>query len=68
MNDLIEIAVYDADGKSLYRAPHRIRSGAQTIELGVARRPARAVIDPDHELLDRDPEDNEVMVEGGSRR
>ncbi len=68
MNDPIEIAVYDADGKSLYRAPYRIRSGAQTIELVVPRPPARAAIDPDHELLDRNPEDNEVAVQGGSPR
>jgi hypothetical protein len=62
MNDSIEIAVYDAGGKLLYRARHRIHSGAQTIELDVAQRPARAVIDPDHELLDRSPEDNEVAL------
>ncbi|HEX2121409.1 MAG TPA: ABC transporter permease [Thermoanaerobaculia bacterium] len=62
MNDPVEIAVYGADGKSIYRASHRIRSGAQTIELVVPRAPVRAAIDPDHELLDRTPEDNEVAV------
>lgn len=62
MNDPIEIAVYDANGKSMYRATHRIRSGAQTIDVVVPRPPARAVIDPDHELLDRIPEDNEVTA------
>lgn len=68
MNDPIEVAVYDAAGKSLYRAPHRIRSGPQTIELVVPRPPARASLDPDHELLDRDPDDNDVAVEGAGRR
>ena len=67
MNDLIELAVFDADGKPLYRAPHRIRSGEQTIHLVVPRRPVRAVIDPDHELLDRHPDDNEVVVEGSTQ-
>lgn len=67
MNDPIEIALYDADGKSLYRARHRIRSGAQTIELVVARPPARAELDPDHELLDRNSADNEVREGAGPR-
>ena len=58
MNDAIEVAVFDAQGKALYRAPHRIRSGAQAITVTVPRKPARAEIDPDHELLDRKPADN----------
>jgi hypothetical protein len=28
----------------------------------------RAAVDPDHELLDRNTQDNEVIVAGGSRR
>jgi hypothetical protein len=68
MNDPIEIVVYDADGKSIYNARHRIRSGAQTIELIVRHRPARAAIDPYHELLDRSPEDNEVTTGPGVPR
>jgi ABC-type transport system involved in multi-copper enzyme maturation permease subunit len=58
MNDLIEVAAFDADGKSIYRQPHRIRSGAQTITFTVPRAAARAGVDPDHELLDRQPGDN----------
>ena len=58
MNDAIEVAVFAADGKPLHRAPHRIRSGAQTITVVVSGPPARAAVDPDHELLDRKPEDN----------
>jgi hypothetical protein len=68
MNDPVEILVYDANRKPLHRASQRIRSGAQTIELTVARPPAGAVVDPDHELLDRQPEDNQVAVEGGASR
>lgn len=62
MNDLIEVGVFDADGKALYRQPHRIASGPQTIELVVPRKPARAGLDPDHELLDRKPDDNVIDV------
>lgn len=58
MNDLIDIAVFDAAGKTIHRAPHRIRSGEQTITLTVPRRPASAGIDPDHVLMDRKVEDN----------
>jgi len=66
MHDVIEVALFAADGKPLYRHPHRIRSGAQTITVTVPARPTRAGIDPDHELLDRKPEDNAVDVEPGA--
>jgi hypothetical protein len=68
MDDPIEVALYDAGGKSLYRGRHRVRPGAQTIELTLVRPPVRAAIDPDHELLDRNIQDNEVIVGGGTRR
>lgn len=66
MNDPIEIAIDDAAGKPLYRGSHRIRSGAQTIEVTVARPPGRAELDPDHELLDRNMEDNAVTAGRGN--
>lgn len=64
MNDMIEVGVFGADGKASYRQPHRIRSGVQTITVTVRGRPVRAGVDPDHELLDRKPEDNLVDVAG----
>ena len=64
MSDEIVVEVFGADGKSLYRAPHRIVSGAQRIVVNVARPPARAGVDPDHVLLDREPGDNVVGVGG----
>jgi ABC-2 type transport system permease protein len=62
MNDAIEIAFYGADGRSIYHGRHRLRSGAQSIEVTLAHPPVRAVVDPDHEMLDRQPEDNEVSA------
>jgi len=62
MDDAIEVAAFDANGKALYRAPHRIRSGEQTITVTVTGKPASAGVDPDHELLDRKPEDNAAEV------
>jgi ABC-2 type transport system permease protein len=64
MHDFIDVALFDANGKSIYRRPHRIRSGAQTIAVVVPRRPASAGLDPDHTLLDRKPNDNVVAVSG----
>ncbi|HYK00159.1 MAG TPA: M1 family aminopeptidase [Thermoanaerobaculia bacterium] len=66
MNDPVEILVYDANGKPLYRASQRVRSGAQTIELTVPHPPSGAIVAPDRELLDRRPEDNEVRVGEGA--
>jgi ABC-2 type transport system permease protein len=68
MNDTIVVAAFDAGGKVLYRAPHRIRSGEQTITIAVPRPPARAGIDPDHVLLDREPENNVAEVRGPEAR
>jgi ABC-2 type transport system permease protein len=62
MNDAIEVGVFDADGKTLYRQRHRIHAGAQTIIVTVPRPPTTAGIDPDQELLDRTPKDNVVKV------
>ena len=58
MNDPVEVAVYAAGGRPLHRAPHRLRTGPQTITLTVSAAPAKATLDPDHVLLDRKPEDN----------
>ena len=63
MDNLVEILIYDADRKPLHRAPQRLRSGPQTLEFTLPRSPAGAIIDPDHELLDRQPADNEITVE-----
>jgi ABC-2 type transport system permease protein len=68
MDDSIEVALYDAGKKSLYRGRHRVRSGAQTIEFTLARPPVRAAVDPDHEWLDRNIQDNDAIVAGGTRR
>jgi ABC-2 type transport system permease protein len=65
MNDAIAVVVLDAGGKELYREQHRVRSGAQTITVTVPRPPARGGLDPDHVLLDREPEDNVIGTAEG---
>ncbi len=67
MNDPVEVVFYDGDGDAVYRRSHRLRSGAQTIEVTVARPPVRAALDPDHELLDRNTDDNAVAIGNGAR-
>jgi ABC-2 type transport system permease protein len=72
MSDFVQIGVFAADSASGAAAPlylqwHRIRSGKQTIQITVPRKPARAGIDPYHWLIDRESGDNvvEVHADGG---
>jgi ABC-2 type transport system permease protein len=63
MDDRVEIGVFaraegEGPGEPLYLRTHRIRSGAQTITVGVPRQPAWAGIDPNHRLIDRQIHDN----------
>ena len=67
MNDLVEIGVFapgndDGPGEPLYLTRHRIKSGKQKIKVTVPREPARAGIDPYRKLIDREREDNIVVV------
>ncbi|HEX7709263.1 MAG TPA: M1 family aminopeptidase [Thermoanaerobaculia bacterium] len=59
MNDLVEIGVYgDATADPLYLEKHRIRSGRQRISVVVQGKPARAGVDPQLLLIDRNWSDN----------
>ena len=66
MNDLIDVAAYDANGNVLYRKPHRIHGGVQTITLTLPAAPVRASVDPDRVLLDRRPDDNDTEAEAAN--
>ena len=74
MNDLVEIGVFaagkggEALGEALYLTRHRIRSGKQTIRITVPREPARAGIDPYRKLIDREREDNMVVVKAAGAK
>jgi hypothetical protein len=65
MNDAVEIGIFaagDSTAAPLYLQQHRIRSGRQTIVVTVPKEPARAGIDPEGRLIDRQREDNVVAV------
>jgi hypothetical protein len=67
MNDLVDVGVFapgngEGLGEPLYFERRRIRSGKQTIRITVASEPARAGIDPYHELIERDRSDDVVSV------
>lgn len=67
LNDVIELGVFAGtkeDLKPLYLAKHRLAQQTTTIELLVDGRPTFAGIDPYHRLIDRNPEDNLIAVEG----
>jgi hypothetical protein len=68
MDDLVEIGVFaagtgGASGTPLHLAQHRIREGEQRIVVTVRGEPALAGIDPRHQLLDRERDDNVVGVQ-----
>jgi ABC-2 type transport system permease protein len=62
MDEAVDVAVYGAGDRVLYRGRHRLADDLQTLRVEVEGVPRRAVIDPDHLLIDRDLEDNSVMV------
>jgi ABC-2 type transport system permease protein len=73
MDDLVEVGVFadgtgDASGpgEPLYLKQHRIRSGKQAITVVVPRRPARAGIDPNRKLIERERDDNVSPVGGNA--
>ena len=67
MNDWLEVGLYE-EGKGLeeplYLRMHRIRSGGQTIQVTVPRKPDRGGIDPNQLMIDLRLDDN-VMQAGG---
>ncbi|QGZ43206.1 hypothetical protein GO485_20245 [Pseudoduganella flava] len=65
--DLIDIGIDDSDGKPLLRERRLIDRRENTYTLVVPRRPARAGIDPDNKLIDRNPDDNLIAVESTAR-
>jgi hypothetical protein len=69
MRDLIDIGIFAANpkekkelGAPLYLRKQRIGSGAATFRIIVDQPPARAGIDPYHKLIDRNSDDNTVVV------
>ncbi|AHM62358.1 putative membrane protein [Flammeovirgaceae bacterium 311] len=67
MNDWLEVGIYE-EGKGLdeplYLKMHRIRSGEQTINVTVPRKPERGGIDPNHLMIDLRLDDNMMQVDG----
>jgi ABC-2 type transport system permease protein len=68
MNDLVEIALFDSSDDSPQAKPfhvgrHWLRSGQQTVTMVVGQRPARATVDPNHRLIERQRRDNSATLE-----
>ena len=62
VQDWIDIGVLGADDEPLFLEKRRIDREATTFTIVVAKRPARAGIDPYNKLIDRRPKDNTTAV------
>ena len=66
MNDWLQVGLYEEGKQSnepLYLQMHRIRSGDQTIEITVPRKPGRGGIDPNNLMIDIRRDDNIIYLE-----
>jgi aminopeptidase N len=63
LHDMIDIGVLDAQDEPLFLEKRKIEREQTTFTVVVAKRPARAGIDPYNKLIDRRPKDNTVAVE-----
>ena len=57
-NDLLRIAVLGEGGKELFVEKRCMTRPVETLEIVVSGKPVRAGIDPFHELIDANPDDN----------
>jgi hypothetical protein len=62
MHDLVDIGVLDADDAPLFLEKRRVGDEETTFTAIVARKPARAGIDPYNKLIDRRAKDNTMPV------
>ena len=66
LDDFIDIGVEDAQNEPLFLEKRKITAEETTFTLVVAKKPARAGIDPYNKLIDRRAKDNTVAVTPGS--
>ena len=62
LHDWIDIGVLDGDGEPLFLGKRKIEREQTTFVVTVAKRPARAGVDPYNKLIDRRPKDNTAAV------
>lgn len=63
LDETIEVGALDASNQPISVTTQRVHSGRQTLKFIVAKQPARAGIDPDGKLIERDRQDNVIKVE-----
>src|SRR5471032_2788977 len=67
LKDWIEIGVDDKDGNSLIRERKLVELKDNSYTVTVSGRPAKAGIDPDNKLIDRNPDDNMISVDSAAQ-
>jgi ABC-type transport system involved in multi-copper enzyme maturation permease subunit len=75
LDEWVDVAVFGAEGpetpregRVLHREKIRVTEAAGSVEVTVDAEPVRAGIDPFNLLIDRNPENNLVRVDGGTPR
>lgn len=63
MSDYLEIGVFGADGEELYLTKHKFNLIHNQLSIVVDGKPAEVGVDPYHKLIDRESEDNRLLVE-----
>jgi ABC-2 type transport system permease protein len=64
LHDLIDIGVLDKEGRFLFLERRKVDQEKAELDVTVSERPASAGIDPLVKLIDRNPDDNVIPVEG----
>ncbi len=61
-NDYIQVGIMDAKGNLLKRITCKLKNGTIDFHWTVDQKPASVVIDPDHLLVDKEPNDNSYKL------
>ena len=68
MDDLVDVGVFDKDGKIIYLQKHKVQSGKNVFQIIVDQMPDRAGVDPLNKLIDKNSNGHQVKAKKISSR